>query len=654
MDAFKGLTLSEDPPFNDEENKLSLVIRLAQDGKTGICISIIVDEPLTVHIIVTMNTLSAGMQFFGRLEHDISSERIIVMNSDKSTAGKCHHAKNATEAKDLLIKRSIQCVICCAHKKRFCESIPELLKACADSIELNSKRRIKFKIHIDEAHAYIKSFREEVYRFNAMPNVISIIGYTASPDPIWDPTGADPLFGRIKIYDTLTVCSEFYYGVKDTVQKTFDHIARDQFISNANIEEDIPEHVLLRSATAAGETKHTKWYGAKFPFQLGDEHLFLAFTDCIVKEELLPVFSQDRFSYHFVPSCKRKATQYFIIDICLKYFPQGNVIVMNGDGMHLYRRNSEMVQKINKAGYFMVHDIPDKSKPSISEPAQQIQALIKGCSHFPTFVTGLDCVGMSVTLIDENIRNFDSVIFGHAQLDKEQRYQLCRFVFNYGRWKDKSVKTTQLFSLTKNVLDVCLGYEQEIITINRDFQGLNPTIREIQGLEPYLPHPDEIRRKDISLLDNFIVNVKNQWKRFKVYGDNDDEEEQWALAHSYYEKVLGKALKGKSLPKKIDGFYYCSTTGQYGIKTELEIDEKRLSGYKWSSFYQLREAQLRYARVFVGYADLEDPTEYTIYIKYSELRDDEQVQEILKKHYPKKKPKAVVDSSPDVTDYESD
>ena len=76
------------------ENKLSLVIRKVQEGKTYICTNMINnDKSNDIHIVLTMNTLSAGMQFFGRMEEMIGSKNIIVFNSKSETTGNCHHAK---------------------------------------------------------------------------------------------------------------------------------------------------------------------------------------------------------------------------------------------------------------------------------------------------------------------------------------------------------------------------------------------------------------------------------------------------------------------------------------------------------------------------------------------------------------------------------
>ena len=66
----------------DEEikSKISLVIRKPQEGKTFICIRYITqDKTYNIHIVMTMNTLSAGMQFFCRMEEEIGSKNIIVL-----------------------------------------------------------------------------------------------------------------------------------------------------------------------------------------------------------------------------------------------------------------------------------------------------------------------------------------------------------------------------------------------------------------------------------------------------------------------------------------------------------------------------------------------------------------------------------------------
>jgi len=57
-----------------------------------------------------------------------------------------------------------------------------------------------------------------------------------------------------------------------------------------------------------------------------------------------------------------------------------------------------------------------------------------------------------------------------------------------------------------------------------------------------------------------------------------------------------------------------------------------LFNQSWSSMFQLTSKSLVYARIFVGYENIEDPSEYTIFIKYVLLEDTEHNKKILKKY----------------------
>ena len=78
-----------------ETSKLSLVVRRPQEGKTSICInSITRDVSRDIHLVLTMNTIPSSCQFFGRMIQEIGPKRIVVFNSNKKSAGDCHHAKD--------------------------------------------------------------------------------------------------------------------------------------------------------------------------------------------------------------------------------------------------------------------------------------------------------------------------------------------------------------------------------------------------------------------------------------------------------------------------------------------------------------------------------------------------------------------------------
>jgi hypothetical protein len=107
---------------------------------------------------------------------------------------------------------------------------------------------------------------------------------------------------------------------------------------------------------------------------------------------------------------------------------------------------------------------------------------------------------------------------------------------------------------------------------------------------------------------------------------------EWEKAHKFYESILGKRIIGKSMPKKNEnGFYCCSDSKGLGVKTASTFNN--LEQEKWSNRFQLKKDCLSYAHVFVGYENLEDPTEYTIFIKFAELIDTIDTRYFLEKYY---------------------
>ena len=615
--------------IEDIESKLSVVIRKPQEGKTFICITYITsDKTNSIHIVFTMNTLKAGMQFFGRMEELVGSKNIIIFNSNKNTAGKCHHAKSVSDVLLLLAKNpNIKVIVCCAHGERFRTSIPELFLLIGDSITLKNR---KFKVDIDEAHKYIPENLEHIRIINTCPVVESIVGYSGSPYKMWTKK-PDSLFYKILIRDVEAelniIRSLDYFGVNNCEFYILEEeISQNEIISLAEIEETVPIVVCSR----AGFNEHKTFYGNDYYFNLGNEILLLSFIDYTLKNKI--IIDPLQFSYHFVPAYNRKVTHYAVVEIILKYTPTANVIVMNGNGMELFRIKNNKSIRINTSTQIEAMASKEE-KQKLLEPSYMIQQLIKEKSDCPTFVTGFICVGMSVTLINEELGNFDSVIMDHHHYkDIDIPYQLCRFLFNYTNWSPESkskIKTTKFYSLTKSVVDTCIGYERNVERISTEFVGKVCSLREIQGLEPEEPTVREI--KTIELNNINIINPKI-WKKFKVYDGND--EEMWSKASNFYREIKGKELKGKSMPTDIDGFWNCTTTSA-GRDKHTTVDITKLEKHSWPSTFQLKKHQLTYARVFVGYERLDDPTEYTISIKYVQLEDSKLTHDFLIKYYSK-------------------
>ena len=636
--------MSEYISSEEIERKLSLVVRKPQEGKTTICITHITnDTSNTIHLVTTMNTLTASSQFISRMKDVIGPNKIIVFNSSKKTACGCLYANSVDTVMKLIVTQDIKVIVCCAHVNKIREKIPDIFDFALNDIRIIPKN-IHFIIHIDEAHKYIPENIHFIRKFNECPIVSDIIGYTATPDGIWSDS-SDPLFHKILIRDVETelsiMRSSEYYGVKDCQCHFFDEQNHDELASC--ISSLIPSHIWKQSGMKEESVKR-EWYGKNWYFNLGNEMLMLGFLTFVLPT--LPI-NPNCFSYHFVPAFNRKVTHYQCVDIILSVYPNANVIVLNGNGYELFRTRSgksvicntgEMIQqRVNAVVQNKVDR--DNELDLLKEPSYMIQKLIEFTPNFPTFVTGFKCVGMSVTLVNQVIGNFDSVIMSHLHYSRDYLYQLCRFLFNYSKWNTESknnIKRTQLYSLTRTTVTTCLDYEQHIERMG-EFAGRTCSLREIQGLEPEEPTAKEIIKFEFNAaFDAIELRTDKEGgklcKKFKVYDGNHSE--VWENAQSFYKNIRGKRISGKSMPTKVDGFYQCSNSGEPGVQIVTTFNA--LSNEKWSSRFQLKQDCLSYARVFVGYDNMEDPTEYTIFIKFVELVDTPSTRAFLQKYYGKK------------------
>ena len=100
---YKINSTNNNPPIkmslnNNSKQGFSMVVKEPQNGKTGICIDFIMKSIAQdkrtnmVHIVLTMNKLTASSQFVSRIEDKILPEQIVAFNS-KSQKGENFHAK---------------------------------------------------------------------------------------------------------------------------------------------------------------------------------------------------------------------------------------------------------------------------------------------------------------------------------------------------------------------------------------------------------------------------------------------------------------------------------------------------------------------------------------------------------------------------------
>ena len=306
----------------------------------------------------------------------------------------------------------------------------------------------------------------------------------------------------------------------------------------------------------------------------------------------------------------------------LDVYPSANVIVMNGEHFGLYTKNG-------------IIDFPEK-RMDIYEPSKKIEYLIRDTSSQPTFVTGFYCLGMSVTLINEHLGNFDNVVMYHTHHSDDVLYQLCRFLFNYTSWSSEAkskIKATKFYSITSESRDRCLQYEVLTTNIMINLAGESRTQQEITGIEDpnaERNHLSKLNRQKRDLILNELGQFATvNWQRIPVFDKNDTE--RWDFVRQSYLIHRGKELGGRVMPKQNElGFYLSSLTKQKTILSNTDIKKFKQSD-KWNSLHDLC-MQTTYARIFVGYDVDTDSTDYTIWMKQMTLENTERVLVLLNEY----------------------
>ena len=645
--------MSDYVSVDDVVNKLSYVVRRPQEGKTFICIkSILKDvDSANINIILTMNTITSSNQFNCRINAQIPDirKKMIVFNSKKESANGCKHAKTAGDVCKHIKKSNIKVVLCCANSNKIKDGLFDVLDNLNDS-KAFTENKGRIIVHIDEAHKYIPEYRDSFRMLNKHPIVSKIIGYSASPKPILTSNPNDSLFYEIYISDPEKehnmIRSDKYFGVKDCKSTIIDTEERKIIDKHGEtlgkyVSDDIIYNSLTKSEKKRNKSLDVKnkiWYDEKFPFNFGNETLLL----CVLME-IIPglVINPNIYSYHFIPGYPRKFTHYKIADIIHNSYKNANVIIINGNGIQLLRLDdSSGKTRIIKTDKDITTETPEQHVDKLLEPAYVIEELIRDYPNCPTFITGYLSVGMSVTLINEKTGNFDNVVMVHEHCNKEELYQLCRFLFNYVNWSydeyTNPIKPTRFISFKQSVYNICLDYEKYIETLTNDYKEQFYRLDDSkEGIET---SANEERYRDIRRreLDRIKRNVS--WKSWDVDTKVPKEEECiMDAAENYYKQFSGNEINERSKPKcyKDDpAFKACTTTDELRIHTKDEIKKHTSSDRPWDSLLQLVPGKLKYvSRMFIGYNNIHDPTEYTIWIKSVTLsEDDPEVLGLLKKY----------------------
>lgn len=601
-----------------ETNKtkyLQAIIRKPQEGKTFICLENIKQSENTIHLVITMNTIKSNNQFFERANNKFEG-KILVLNSKKNEES--YQVKKIFDAGNQLKTNSKNIVIMCAHRVRFTQSITHLLNLLRSTKEL----RKKVIIHIDEAHAYIPAFRNEVNQMNNYELVEQIYCYSATPFRMWGDNSHE-IFKKIYVVDVekefKIISSQEYFGVRDVELINMNPLSNTKFENLVHYSKNIPLSLLKKFEPHLIDEDKITWYSKeKTYFSLGYEYEYLCFIKYMLRYLNHNNFLKSGFfSYNFIPGYIRRITHYGVMDIIMNQYPDALVIVFNGIVCQGFiKRNDRFIE------------LPLLDS---NEPSNQIQDLVERYPERPTFVTGHICIGMSVTLINPELGNFDNTVLHFPQYFNRPDilYQMCRFLFNYISWdalEKRKIKKTRFITADLENYEICLEYEKQIDIINQQMKGSLRSQKEVRGNILVKNNPSPKISPYISIEKHII---QHNYQTFTV--SNGKDEEVMRKVHEEWQKFRGKEIPlNSTLKKNNTGFYECSTT--YGKKVyELETMEKYLQNLKWNSNLQLIKNQYKYSRLYVAYNNLKNSNNYTIFMKRLELKNNEEVNTYLPK-----------------------
>lgn len=600
----------------NDDKYLYAIIRKPQEGKTFICLENLRKNNKHIHFIATMNTIKSNNQFLERTKVEFGN-KVCVFNSSKKDLNNCRHAKTVNEVIHHIKNNGCKIIIFCAHQTRFKKSLFDLIEEIDDS----KKIKENIMIHIDEAHAYIPSYRSEIIAINQHHLIDRIYLYTATPLKLW--SDEDILFKRIYIVDIEEqfeiIKSEHYFGVKDCNIIEIDCNNLPQHKNN--IKKSVIRKYIKNNNEQQKLLAKPLFYSEKYPFSLGNEVKYLTNIKYMLYYLKNNTYiNNNKYSYNFIPAFQRKITHYQTIRAILSVFKNAIVFVINGDGSQLY---------------FYMNNIKTRIKMiNNNETSNQIEYYMnKYGKNRPYFITGFHCIGMSVTFINESIGNFDNVIFNHEhyQNQPDVLYQLCRFLFNYINWKDKTkIKRTNLFCSNKKIIDICINYEYIIDIIDTELKGSIRTQEEVAGKIP-LRKKKKPRELKHNFLEKYVIG-KPTIKTFTV--ENGNDKEIYEKMRKYYAdfKCNGdiEQINPKAMPKiNKDGFYECSITNKKSVHFDPSSIKSRLKKLGFYATYQLVKNTYKYIRIFVAYQDKSDNTDYTWFVRTMELKKCNEVAEYL-------------------------
>lgn len=533
-------------------SKFTLVCRPVQSGKTFICIQEIKndleDNPNSVHIILTMNTICSNNQFANRVIKEIQdkygSRSIVIFNSkggkkySDSNAGICK-IKKIEEMSKLFTVDKPRIIIMCCHKTR----ITNYSKGVMRILFFLQQKGNTAQIHIDEIHKYIRNeFRYSYEDFHDHPSVENIRFYTATPRP---------LFVNRERWRTMNVVDQRkfliegdkYFGIRNSMhcQVEISDILRNIPVPNLTL------HTQDTADYEGGVPTYREWGNM---FSLGDEITHLRYVHHVLQncEELHK--KNNTFYFAFVPGTGRRVTHIEITNIVFSLAPSAHVCVINGKGINIHH----YVDGVREINHLKMNSHTEINEELVKYTIEHPEVL-----KHPFVITGEICVGMSVSLVHPHYGNFHTQILTHYWLSDEDLYQLCRMCFSHKHWniREKTLIRHTKFYCPKSTMQVCQEYENIV------FELLEKHSEDIEHYDVGMSILPEFLETDVVAFDTFENAHEFIVKKFKGRGPSQKR------YHNFHPEYTEFYLSGHGKKRKIAEFDEVITRKSWGLREEL-------------------------------------------------------------------------------------
>ena len=542
------------------ESKINLCVLKTQLGKTYQAIKRIMKEidsdeenGRSIHIVHTMNTLLNNKQFVSRLykiQRKYGENAVVILSSDKSVVvdeGENGKYKkyvqfwNKKLDKDVRfpqfktldeLKLSItlpmaeethenipKVIVMCCNKTRFEDMFGRdgLVKFLETSFQKKKKKDLTPAIervfsYIDEMHEYISDNLRGKLEFISQFDVVeSIIGFTATPDPIFIPN--DPFWGSLSQIDLTNYNDSNYVGASDQ-----DWIVMDEY-----------EPFWKENYRKPGPFDHEKKAKDVIGFM---EHVFEKHHKSIFKPK----------ARIFAPGHTKEDSHTRIMKLIFSYSPECVVILLNSKNKMIVFQDENRTEHLRQISSL------EKQSGEVADDIYEI--LVKNnLENRPVCYTGMLCIGMGQTLVSKKFGRFTTAILSHLDLRNDSLYQVFgRITGNSRDWSPEFVLTSIYCpSVTMNR---CRAME-ECASMMVDYQGKTidrETYRTMmkssygQDCLDNMPKDKKVVKPKV-VLDKYLGDMKV----FKLNQDEQEQTENDIL--SYLREMIGDTMDGYAKEK---------------------------------------------------------------------------------------------------------